>query len=186
MRKIPPRSFAPSGHTSTSRAATTRPRICAIHAIRVALTGAADERPLVEQVYASLRRDVRRRVWPLAGRLSFAGLGALIEMAHLTVTNNTGPMHIAAAVKTPVAANPPEQWGPWPVPHRQLYHDVPCRICYSPVCPYAHECLRLVSPEQVIQAARELLYSTIDSAGNARAADVGDRDIPLASLQGGA
>lgn len=158
---------------------------------RVALTGAADERPLVEQVYASLRRKVRPWVWPLAGRLSFAGLCALIEMAHLMITNNTGPMHIAAAVKTPVVAlfaltNPPEQWGPWRVPHRQLYHDVPCRICYSRVCPYAHECLRLVSPEQVIQAARELLYSTIESADNAPAADVGARGTSLARLQGGA
>src|SRR5205085_10266016 len=90
---------------------------------------------------------------------------ALIQTADLTLTNNTGPMHISAAVKTPVIAlfaltNPPEQWGPWHVAHRQLYHDVPCRICYSRVCPYQHECLRLISPQMVVTAATELLVGT--------------------------
>jgi ADP-heptose:LPS heptosyltransferase len=94
--------------------------------------------------------------------VTFAGLCALIERADLTITNNTGPMHVAAAVKTPVVAlfaltNPPAQWGPWRVPHRQLFHDVPCRLCYSRVCPYGQECLSLVTPAQVVEAATELL-----------------------------
>ena len=129
---------------------------------RVVLTGAPDERELVARIHDSIRPDLRSWVWPLAGKLSFAGLCALIERADLAITNNTGPMHISAAVKTPVVAlfaltNPPEQWGPWHVLHRQLYHDVSCRICYSRVCPYGHECLRLVSPEQVARVARDLL-----------------------------
>src|SRR6266516_6254342 len=53
--------------------------------------------------------------------------------------------------------NRPEQWGPWQVPHRQLYHDVACKICYSRSCPYQHECLRLVSPQMVVDAAVDLL-----------------------------
>ena len=78
----------------------------------------------------------------------------------------TGPMHVSAAVKTPVVAlfaltNPPEQWGPWRVPHRQLYHDVACRICYSRICPYGQECLCLVTPEMVVDAAAELLKETL-------------------------
>ncbi|MGZ3585579.1 MAG: glycosyltransferase family 9 protein, partial [Ktedonobacterales bacterium] len=128
----------------------------------VALTGADDERELVERVRARIAPAAREAVVPLAGKLPFAEFCALIEGADLTITNNTGPMHIAAAVKTPVIAlfaltNPPEQWGPWQVPHRQLYHDVACRICYSRICPYEHECLHLVSPEQVVCAAEELL-----------------------------
>ncbi|HKS69331.1 MAG TPA: glycosyltransferase family 9 protein, partial [Ktedonobacterales bacterium] len=129
---------------------------------RVALTGAADEAELVERVYGRLSARARRATLPLAGTLAFDELCALIEAADLTITNNTGPMHIAAAVKTPVVAlfaltNPPEQWGPWQVPHRQLYHEVACRLCYARVCPYGHECLALVTPEQVVEAARELL-----------------------------
>ena len=129
----------------------------------VALTGAADESELVERVRDRVPPTLRGAVHPFAGTLTFPELCALIEAADLTVTNNTGPMHISAAVKTPVVAlfaltNPPEQWGPWAVPHRQLYHDVPCRICYSRICPYTHDCLRLVSPEMVLEAASELLH----------------------------
>ena len=128
----------------------------------VLLTGAEAERPLIERIVERLRPSSRSSVHPLAGAVTFAGLCALIEWADLTITNNTGPMHVAAAVKTPVVAlfaltNPPAQWGPWRVPHRQLFHDVSCRLCYSRVCPYGQECLSLVTPAQVVEAATELL-----------------------------
>jgi ADP-heptose:LPS heptosyltransferase len=81
-------------------------------------------------------------------------------------------MHIAAAVKTPTVAlfaltNPPEQWGPWHVPHHLLNHDVPCRLCYNRACPYEHDCLRQVTPETVVTAASDLLGAT-DTAEPAR------------------
>lgn len=124
----------------------------------VVLTGSPDEAPLVEQI----RGRMRRPALSLAGALRLPELCALAALADLVVTNNTGPMHIAAALKTPVVAlfaltNPPEQWGPWRAPHRRLSHEVPCRICYSRVCPTDHACLREVSPAMVLEAARSLL-----------------------------
>ncbi len=131
-----------------------------------------DERELVERVLSKVQPENQSRVIPVAGVLPFPDFCALIEAADLTITNNTGPMHVSAAVKTPVVAlfaltNPPEQWGPWRVPHRQLYHDVACRICYSRVCPYGHECLRLVTPEMVVDAAIDLLreVNTLQASG---------------------
>lgn len=158
-------------HPGCSMPARTYPwelyaQVCALLAERLGavtlLTGAADERPLVRRIHASLPGRARQAVYPLAGALSFAELCALIEMADVTITNNTGPMHIAAATHTPVVAlfaltNPPEQWGPWRVASRVLNHDVTCRICYQRVCPYGHECLRLVTPAMVAEAATELL-----------------------------
>lgn len=128
----------------------------------VILTGTNEERQLVAAVATGVPMAARQSIYPVAGELSFAELCGLIGAADLVVTNNTGPMHIAAAVKTPVAVlfaltNPPEQWGPWRVPHRLLYHDVPCRLCYSRVCPYEQECLRGVPTAEVIRAAGELL-----------------------------
>src|SRR5579885_1813124 len=127
----------------------------------VLLTGAAGERDLLGRIHDCLEPRARRATIMFGG-LTFAVFCALIELADLVVTNNTGPMHLAAALKTPVVSlfaltNPPEQWGPWRVPHRQLYHDVACRICYSRICPYGHECLRLVTPDMVVDAAEELL-----------------------------
>ncbi|QBD78336.1 glycosyltransferase family 9 protein [Ktedonosporobacter rubrisoli] len=128
----------------------------------VIVTGAEDERALVERILGQVDAENRRSVRSMAGILPFPEFCALIQAADLTITNNTGPMHIAAALKTPVVVlfaltNPPEQWGPWQVPHRLLYHDVACRICYSRVCPYEHECLRLVSPQMAVTAAASLL-----------------------------
>ena len=128
----------------------------------VALTGVEAERELVERVMERVAPAARSSVHSFAGELSFPAFCGLIEAADLTITNNTGPMHVSAAVKTPVVVlfaltNPPEQWGPWRVPHRQLFHDVPCRICYSRVCPYGHECLTLVTPDMVVDAAHQLL-----------------------------
>ncbi len=143
----------------------------------VVLSGTADEGPLVEQVRGAMRSPNRRRAVSVVGKLPFPGFCALVEAADITVTNNTGPMHVSAALKTPVVAlfaltNPPEQWGPWQVPHRQLFHDVSCRICYSRICPYGHECLRLVTPRMVVDAAVELLGEQ-SGRGNARLADKG-------------
>jgi ADP-heptose:LPS heptosyltransferase len=132
----------------------------------VLVTGSGDERALVEQVLDRVQERNRGATLACAGMLPFPAFCALIEAADLTITNNTGPMHVSAAVKTPVVAlfaltNPPEQWGPWRVPHRQLYHDVACRICYSRICPYGQECLCLVTPEMVVDAAAELLKETL-------------------------
>jgi ADP-heptose:LPS heptosyltransferase len=141
-RRYPPESYA---------------RALELLGCEVVFTGDAAERDLVEGVRAIMA--VRSR--SLAGQLSLAELGALIEAADLVICNNTGPAHIAAAVGTPVVdlyalTNP--QHTPWQVESRVLFHDVPCRNCYKSVCPTGgHECLRGVPPERVAAAARELL-----------------------------
>jgi ADP-heptose:LPS heptosyltransferase len=132
----------------------------------VLITGAAGERALVERVRERMPAAARERTLAVAGALPFPAFCGLLQRADLLITNNTGPMHIAAAVQTPVVAlfaltNPPEQWGPWQVAHRQLFHEVACRLCYSRVCPYEQECLRLVSPPMIVQAASELVAERV-------------------------
>ena len=129
---------------------------------RVVLTGDRSEVALVEVV----RNAMQSSVYSLAGCLDFGELCALIETADVLVSNNTAPVHIAAAVGTPVVdlyalTNP--QHVPWRVPHRLLYRDVPCRYCYKSVCPAGHHhCLTLVSPSEVADAVRALLDSTFE------------------------
>jgi ADP-heptose:LPS heptosyltransferase len=157
----------------------------------VVVTGSEDERELVEHIIERIRPAYRDNVLPIAGVLPFPQLCALIQLADLVITNNTGPMHIAAAVKTSVVVlfaltNPPEQWRPWQVPQRLLYHDVPCRICYSRVCPYQHECLRLVSPPMVVNAAMELLEHGLLSHVPKVGSVPGETELEeLEALQGG-
>src|SRR5256885_14547893 len=105
----------------------------------------------------------------VAGSLDLAELAALLARSDLLVANNTGPVHLAAAVGTPVVAlyaltNP--QHTPWMVPSRVLSHEVPCRNCYKSVCPEGHhDCLRRVPPGDVVRAAVELM----DGSGRATA-----------------
>lgn len=119
-------------------------------------TGSVQEASLIEEI-----RDGLPDAHSLAGRLSLGQLAAVIAQAPLLISNNTGPAHIAAAIGTPVVdlyalTNP--QHTPWMVPHRVLFHDVPCRNCYKSICPQGHHaCLAQVEPAQVVAAAIELL-----------------------------
>lgn len=97
----------------------------------------------------------------LPGAQSLGELAALIAGARLLIANNSGPVHLAAALGTPVVTlyaltNP--QHTPWRVSARVLSHEVPCRDCLQSVCPEGHQrCLTGVPPEAVAGAARELL-----------------------------
>jgi lipopolysaccharide heptosyltransferase II len=123
----------------------------------VLFTGAAAERELIETIQGQMRFASHR----LSGRLNLAELAALLARAPVLISNNTGPVHVAAAVGTPVVdlyalTNP--QHTPWRVPHRVLNRDVPCKYCYKSVCPQGHhDCLRLVAPEEVVSATLSLL-----------------------------
>lgn len=103
----------------------------------------------------------------LGGQLSTEEWAAVIETADLLISNNTGAVHIAAATGTPVVdiyalTNP--QHTPWRVPARVLSFDVPCKHCYTTVCPEQHHrCLLEISPEEVANAALELLADTYQS-----------------------
>jgi ADP-heptose:LPS heptosyltransferase len=126
---------------------------------RILLTGTTSERKLVTHIAAHCTPGTAPV--NLAGALSLGEFACLIEDADLLISNNTGPVHIAAAVQTPIVdlyalTNP--QHTPWQVEHRVLSCDVPCRYCYRSVCPQGHNaCLNGIAPETVAQAATELL-----------------------------
>jgi lipopolysaccharide heptosyltransferase II len=145
-RRYPPEAFLDACRT-----------LIAERGCRVVFTGDAGERPLIDALCAALGKEALA----LAGALTLGELAALIEAAPLLISNNTGPVHVAAAVGTPVVdlyalTNP--QHTPWAIPNRVLSHDVPCKYCYKSVCPAGHHlCLRGIPPAAVVTAAHELL-----------------------------
>jgi lipopolysaccharide heptosyltransferase II len=130
----------------------------------IVFIGDASEAPLVAEARAAMDGVASIN---LAGRLSLGELGALIGGAALLVGNNSGPMHLAAAMGTPVVAlyaltNP--QHTPWRVPARVLNHVVPCRHCLKSVCPLGtQECLMKVAVPTVVEAALALLREPQDA-----------------------
>ena len=124
----------------------------------IVFIGDGSEGPLVAEARAAMGGSPSIN---LAGRLSLAELGAVIGGADLLIGNNSGPMHLAAAMGTPVVAlyaltNP--QHTPWQVPARVLNHQVPCRHCLKSVCPQGtQDCLLQVPVCTVVDAALDLL-----------------------------
>lgn len=149
----PSRRYAPESFAKVGRSLHTQ-------GITAVFTGSAEEQALVE----SIRQQMEVPSISLAGQLDIPDLIALLQSAPLLLCNNTGPVHLAAALGTPVVdlyALTNLQHTPWQVPHRLLYHDVPCRICYRSICPEGHHhCLELVTPDQVVTAILELLAET--------------------------
>lgn len=100
-----------------------------------------------------------------AGVLNFRQMAALIARASVLISGDTGPMHVAAAVGTPLVS----LFGPTPVLGRAplaaggitLMHPVPCGPCDQEFCPNPPEsqllCLRLISVDEVLAAAAGLL-----------------------------
>jgi lipopolysaccharide heptosyltransferase II len=158
---IHPGATAPSRRYPPESFAAVAQQLVTEHGLRVVFTGSRSEAELINRI----RRMIHgARSRSLAGTLDLPELAALIARAPLLLSNNTGPVHLASALGTPVVdlyalTNP--QHVPWRVPHRVLNHDVPCKYCYKSICPEGHhDCLRRVTPAEVVQAVLELLGET--------------------------
>ncbi|MGH7231595.1 MAG: glycosyltransferase family 9 protein [Nitrospiraceae bacterium] len=101
----------------------------------------------------------------LTGETTPGLLPALFASATVLLTNDSGPMHIAAAVGTPVVAlfgpTSPVRTGPYGAEHRVLRSDIACSPCFSRVCGNrVHlECLTTIAPGAVVDAVRQQVSS---------------------------
>jgi lipopolysaccharide heptosyltransferase I len=118
---------------------------------RVVLTGSAAERGQIDTI-AQGRRN-------LAGQTDLFQLAELYRRCQVVITNDSGPMHLAAAVGTPVVAifgpTDPALTGPYGDHHVVLRAGIPCSPCFKGHCTnrVRMECMNLVSVEQVLKAA---------------------------------
>lgn len=98
----------------------------------------------------------------LAGKTTLPELAALLKLCRLLLTNDTGPMHLAAAVGTPVVAvfgsTSPELTAPLNSSTTQIVRvPVPCAPCFRRECPIDLRCLTGIETAQVIAAAQQVL-----------------------------
>jgi heptosyltransferase-2 len=103
------------------------------------------------------------RAQSLAGKTSLRELCAAMKACSVVLTNDTGPMHVAAAVGTPVVvpfgSTSPELTGPgWPAGHGHelIYGQAPCAPCFRRTCPIDFRCMTSVDVNQVVQAVVRL------------------------------
>lgn len=127
--------------------------------LRFAILGSAQDHALGN----TIAQADRGRCLDLTGRLALPEMVEWIRLGELMVTNDTGPMHVAAALGKPVVAlfgpTEPRRTGPY----RQLNHvlqlDLPCVPCLKPRCAYAEPmaCLRALPPAAVFNAVQARL-----------------------------
>ena len=111
---------------------------------------------------AQLAREIHGAAVNLAGRLTLPELGGWLAAMQLAITNDSGPMHIAAALGIPVLAlfgpTDPARTGPYGGGHTVFKGRMQCQPCYRRHCRFGENpCLNAIMPEQVVAAAVNIL-----------------------------
>jgi heptosyltransferase-3 len=129
---------------------------------RIALTAAPDEREL--ELIAEIRKRSSAPTADFSGKLTLKQLAALSARAKLFIGVDSAPVHIAAAMQTPVVAlfgpSGELEWGPWRVQHRIVASgEHPCRPCGNDGCGggKVSECLTRLPVEAALAAVDSLL-----------------------------
>jgi heptosyltransferase-2 len=127
----------------------------------IILFGTATETAVSNAIAA----DMHRAPIDLTGKTAIADLPALLSQCHLFIGNDSGAMHVAAAVGLPVVAifGPTDPLGTAPVtPRCTIVQEKPyCSPCFLRRCPTDHRCMTKVTPDMVETAVRPWL-STIE------------------------
>jgi ADP-heptose:LPS heptosyltransferase len=119
---------------------------------QVLILGGEKELPAADRVMSMMKE----RPINLAGKFSLLELAALLETCDLMVTNDTGPMHLAAAVGTPVVAlfgpGKPGRYGPYGPAgfHSVIQNGMDCSPCTDFECA-SRECMKQIQPEDVFE-----------------------------------
>jgi heptosyltransferase-2 len=120
---------------------------------RIALVGGAAERPIGEAIAAQMRAPAR----VLCGETTLPELVGVLARLRLLVTNDSGPMHLAAALGVPVVAVfGPTDWRethPVGEGHHLVREPVHCSPCGLRECPIDHRCMRRVTVDRVLAEA---------------------------------
>ena len=120
--------------------------------VGVAILGAKGEEPLGK----AIADQIKTRTVVCSGQTTVRELMALVKRCQLFLTNDTGPMHVAAAFKVPlVAVFGPTDWqttSPFGVDAQLVRQPVSCAPCLLRECPIDHRCMTGVTVEQVYDA----------------------------------
>jgi heptosyltransferase-2 len=125
-------------------------------------------RPQEKALNATIAQGIGEGCLNLSGRTSLLELASLLRHCQLLITNDTGTMHVAAAVGTRVVAifgpTDPRTTSPLGDGHVVIHEEVPCSPCLKRVCPEDHRCMDLIGVEGV--------YRTVSAHLNGKTSSV--------------
>jgi lipopolysaccharide heptosyltransferase II len=130
--------------------------------LRVVVIGAATDVPAAREVTEGLDQS---RIINLAGATNLPRTAAVIALADVYVSSDTGPLHIAYGVGTSTVhmfgSGILEKWAPAGSRYRAVHKALPCSPCtrygYTPPCPYGVECMKRIEVDDVIPKLIEAL-----------------------------
>jgi lipopolysaccharide heptosyltransferase II len=107
---------------------------------------------------AAIARVDSQRCLDLTGKISLLEMVEWIRLSEMMISNDTGPMHVAAALRKPLVAifgpTEPRRTGPYAQLEDVIqFRGLPCVPCRKPYCTYSKpmECLRVISADQVLE-----------------------------------
>jgi heptosyltransferase-2 len=127
------------------------------------LVGSAGDAPATAALRSAVSEDARPHVIDLAGATSLRALAGVLALADVCVSNDSGAMHLAAALGVAVVAlfGPTREAETAPLtragrPARVLTHPVECRPCMLRECPIDHRCMARLLPDEVHAAVHDV------------------------------
>lgn len=125
--------------------------------VKFIIFGKSNEKQFAQEIM----KMIGNNAIDLTGKTSLLQLAALLERCHLLISNDTGTMHLATAVGTPVIAifgsTDPKTTGPWGNGNIIIKKDISCSPCLKRVCPYDHRCMELIEACEVEEAVNKKL-----------------------------
>ena len=140
---------------SNAKFAELADRLIDEHNARIVFTGSQSDCEIIARIGSLMKTEICN----LAGETSLKTLAALYERSDVVIVTDTGPMHLAAAVGTPVVAlfgsTAPWRTGPFGNGHQVIRVGLECSPCFKRQCP-SIECMEKISVERVLNGIREL------------------------------
>jgi len=122
---------------------------------QIIFTGSSSDRKIVMDIISGMKHNA----YDFSGQTTLKALAALYEKVDFLVSTDTGPMHLSAAVGTPVVAlfGPTAPWrtGPFGSIHKVIRADLKCSPCFKRTCD-TKECMKKISVDQVIEGINTL------------------------------
>ena len=122
----------------------------------VVFVGQAFAKDLIDTIMQKLGR----RAINLVGKTNMRELASLLAVSTVLLTNDSGPMHLAAALDTAVVAifgsTDSKKTGPF-AKAKILYKPLECSPCFKRKCPYEKKCMQMITSEEVIEAVRQFV-----------------------------
>lgn len=153
----PGATYGPAKRWSPERFAAVGRALQDRHRVKILLMGTAEQARFIHALAEMIGPDVL----DLSGRTDIEQLAAVLSRCDVVISNDSGPMHLAAALGTPVVAlfgsTDPAATGPMG-PHRIVRSNASCAPCLKRRCPEGtYRCLQEIQSEQVLAEAEDLL-----------------------------